>query len=1400
MDKLIKDVQLFYAEQMENHGFGRKTFVFEADAQGKAVVHHIKGKFDDAYYRKLPWDAWIEIHEQFDRSKNIYLTAIDVSSEGFPGACGLASRHALIPASGGCFNVVVTAHELGHTFGLRHDNVRSDGNWIPALGIHDPMITSFCAAEWLEVHPAFNAGGTRANRNTKIEMRPPNLISPPNTIRLRFVVTDPDGLHQAQLLMAGGLSSCKQLNGNLNHTVEFVTTNVTPKIKYVGLWVTDVYGNHTAKSFSLDITPLLPRPKVVSIPDENLAAVVRQQITNITTHTMLNITQLNVPNREGVTNLAGLELAHNLKELYIRGEYINREGNVNNAITDVSPLAGLRQLTHLYLSSNAITDVSPLKGLKQLRHLDLTTNRIVDVSPLAGLRQLTVLYLANNDISDVSPLVELNLKGRQWNSTGLYLEGNPLNYASINTHIPAMQAKGIEVKFDNRTPTTLVKISGTAQQGIADAALLRPFVVEVRDQENRVFAGVPITFAVTTGGGRLSATNTTTDVAGRAKTYLTLGGTVGTTTVRVTAPNISNPVQFTATVIPLGSFVVLPDANLRTKITETLGKKSGEAITVADMITLTALTANNANIRDLTGLQYANNLTTLLLDNNNISDVALLEAFTQLETLSLDNNDIWNVEPLVALTQLKTLHLRGNSLSYPSLHTSIPAIQARGTTVAATPRTPTTLVKISRTQGVAGAALSLIIEVQDEKGFRFSGVPVTFTVTAGGGKLSASNVITDTTGKARTTLTLGTTPGKNTVRATAVKAPRSVSFTVTAIDPNSPIDLPDANLLAKIVDTLGKPRGAQLTAGNMLALRRFDARNANIQDLTGLENAHNLSDLNLGGEYVSGKGYVNSNKVADFSLLLKLPRLTKLNLFFSSLSDISFLAKLTQLTSLTLGYNDISDVSALTALTQLKTLSLWRNDITDVTPLASLTQLTTLGLSSNSIVDISALARLTQLTTLDISSNDISDVTPLVGLARMAWLYLNNNDISDIAPLAGFTQLRQLQLRGNSISDAAPLAGLTQLTQLNLISNDISDVSPLVDLNLTGTSRDSTGLYIQDNPLSYASINTHIPAMEAKGIGVKFDNRAYRALLKISGDRQRGLAGKPLTSPLVLEVQDEHGQPMPDVDVTFAIDAGDGVLTPTNTTADADGKARTTLTLGWTPGTSTIRATAARIPSSVRFTATATTLPNRIAEDVNGDGRVDVEDLVLVAASFGAVPIPSVLPDTDVNNDGEVNEEDVALVLAALEAGTAAPSAVTKPSAVWTAERLQWWITEAKYQNVGNETFQRGIAVLKQLLNHLLPKETALLPNYPNPFNPETWIPYQLATSSDVTLRIYAVNGALVRTLALGHQPAGMYHNRSRAAHWDGRNEQGESVASGVYFYTLSVGDFTATRKMLIQK
>ena len=202
-------------------------------------------------------------------------------------------------------------------------------------------------------------------------------------------------------------------------------------------------------------------------------------------------------------------------------------------------------------------------------------------------------------------------------------------------------------------------------------------------------------------------------------------------------------------------------------------------------------------------------------------------------------------------------------------------------------------------------------------------------------------------------------------------------------------------------------------------------------------------------------------------------------------------------------------------------------------------------------------------------------------------------------------------------------------------------------------------------------------------------------------------------------------------------------------------------------------------------------------EDVNADGTVNIQDLVVVAANLGQTGENI----ADVNADGEVNIQDLVLVAAAFGNAAAAPdrSHLNTETAITKAEVAQW-LHHAQRLDLTDPTFQRGIRFLEHLLAVMTPKETALLPNYPNPFNPETWIPYQLAAPATVTLTISDIQGRVVRMLVLGHQPAGIYQDRARAAYWDGRNAQGEPVASGVYFYTLKANDFSATRKMLIQK
>ena len=208
------------------------------------------------------------------------------------------------------------------------------------------------------------------------------------------------------------------------------------------------------------------------------------------------------------------------------------------------------------------------------------------------------------------------------------------------------------------------------------------------------------------------------------------------------------------------------------------------------------------------------------------------------------------------------------------------------------------------------------------------------------------------------------------------------------------------------------------------------------------------------------------------------------------------------------------------------------------------------------------------------------------------------------------------------------------------------------------------------------------------------------------------------------------------------------------------------------------------------------TEPPKLKGDVNADGVVNIQDLVLVASSFGETGENS----ADINADGVVNIADLVLVAGALGATAAAPSIQAESLKLLTAADVREWLSQAHRLNSSHVDYQRGLLVLEQLLAALAPKETLLLPNYPNPFNPETWIPHQLATSGDVKITIYDARGVVVRRLELGYRQAGYYTNRSRAAYWDGCNGLGEHVASGLYFYHLQAEGVSLLRKMVTLK
>ena len=571
------------------------------------------------------------------------------------------------------------------------------------------------------------------------------------------------------------------------------------------------------------------------------------------------------------------------------------------------------------------------------------------------------------------------------------------------------------------------------------------------------------------------------------------------------------------------------------------------------------------------------------------------------------------------------------------------------------------------------------------------------------------------------------------------------------------VDIPDPNLRAVIEQNLGKAPGATITVTDMATLTELESPNAYITDLTGLEHTTNLTKLDL-GDALEGGFLTNSNSISDISPLAGLTNLTTLDLWGNSISDISIVAGLTNLTELNLALNSISDISPLAGLNQLTELNLWDNSISDISLLAGLTNLTELNLQVNSISDISPLISLTNLIELDLSVNPISDFSPLASLTNLIELDLSFNSISDISPLVSLINLTTLSLLSTSISDISAIAKLTNLIELDLSFNSISDISPLAALtNLTKLD------------LWHISISDISPLAGLTNL---------TTLILWSNSISDISAVAPLTNLTVLHLWDNSISDLSPLVENMGLGEGNWVDVRANPLNAASINIH--------------------IPA-LQSRGVAVAFDDIIAQpaDVNSDGSVNMLDLVSVASMFGTHG--QNLP-TDVNRDGVVNILDLVLVAGALEEVAAAPSAHPQAPETATAAEVRQWLTDAKALEVRGPIMKRGVVVLQQLLASLTPTETELLANYPNPFNPETWIPYRLAADAYVALTIYNLNGQRVRTIDVGHQVAAGYESRSKAIYWDGRNQVGEQVASGVYLYHLSAGDYFATRKMVILK
>ena len=805
----------------------------------------------------------------------------------------------------------------------------------------------------------------------------------------------------------------------------------------------------------------------------------------------------------------------------------------NNNISSISALSNLTSLTTLWLFGNNISNISALSSLTSLTWLWLSDNNISSISSLSNLTSLTALWLQGNDISDIQPLVANTGLG---SGDEVDLSNNPLSAASISTHIPALEGRGVTV---------------TANVTIPDANL-RAVIEDSLSKSS----GATISMAEMATLTKLVAPNSNiSNLTGleyaTGLTHLDLGFEI----VNSRWVN-SNSISDLSPLADLTSLTLLElDDNNISSISS-----------LSNLTSLTTLTLDDNNISSISSLSNLTSLTQLWLPGNDISDISSLSNLTSLTGLSLASNDISSISSLSNLTSLTSLQLQSNnisSISSLSNLTSLTELHLPGNNISSisalsnlTSLTYLTLQgnDISSISSLSNLTSLTTLDLRSNNISSISSLSNLTSLTWLG--LDNNNILDIQPLVANTGLGTGdevdlsNNPLSQTSISTHIPALEGRGVTVTVN-----VTIPDANLRAVIEDSLSKSSGATISLAEMATLTKLVAPNSNISNLTGLEYATGLTELDLGREV---NVFVNSNSISDISPLAGLTSLTTLYLDDNNISDISSLSNLTSLTTLLLNNNltsfstlllilsgdgnNISDISALSNLTSLTTLGLDDNNISSISALSNLTSLTSLYLDGNNISDISALSNLTSLTSLYLSDNNISSISALPNLTSLTTLrldnnnnalrslfpggnsnnissisalsnltsltslylsdnnissisalsnltslttlYLDGNNISDISALSNLTNLERLYLYRNSISNISSLSNLTSLLDLRLHYNNISDISPLVANTGLGSGDD---VNVRHNPLSDAAISTHIPALQGRGVTVEFD-------------------------------------------------------------------------------------------------------------------------------------------------------------------------------------------------------------------------------------------------------------------------------------------------------------------------
>ncbi len=815
-----------------------------------------------------------------------------------------------------------------------------------------------------------------------------------------------------------------------------------------------------------------------------------------------------------------------------------------------------------------------------------------------------------------------------------------------------------------------------------------------------------------------------------------------------------------------GVSVHIPDPNLQAAIAKALGKAPRAVITTEDMETLVSLNAAGRGIRDLTGLETAIHLEELELQNNPISDISLLARLTKLKGINLRDSSISDLSPLAELITLKEVRCSGEAI-----------------------------VDLSPLAGLVN----------------LDGI--------GAWNTSISDVSPLT--------------GLTQLRWLELQG--------------SPIS--DFSPLAKLT--------------NLRKLKMYAAKTSDLSPLKGLTGLETLtigvskiSDISplAGLINLEVLGLFGSGRISDISPLASLKNLKVLDLHTNSISDVSPLAGLRNLEELYLHVNNISDISPLDGLrgnTQLVWFGnpgfsqggpkiegpwLWLfvqganlRKSTDYLSQASDGAVTELEIATHGATEGNRVGEHVW-TSHNISPAptvrpDINGLLSDIGISKdhkakdviYGALVLNSPREQQTRMFAGSNHRHKVWLNGEFIHE-----------NLGVWAADYQDYFPVtlkqgrnVLLVAVDFNTDGWGAYFGfDADTEYTVVSP--------GTGFTFSTDANSVrvgdtfTLRINAEKVTDLSGWQFDltfDPDVLEAikVNESDFLKKDSGTTFfqpgtvnnatgkisGISAalisesgvtGTGTLLSVIFKAKTDGNSQMALH-NFQLGSSTGEA----IPADVNdLTITVISKPKW---DVNADGQVSVLDLILVARHFGEKA--SANSKIDVNNDGIISILD--LIAVAQHMGESTASASPSMLAMDSMDELnpaiiQAWIEQAQIEDDGSTVFHEGIAFLQSLLALLAPEETTLLPNYPNPFNPETWIPYHLANPSDVRITIYDTRGILVRQLDLGHQHEGYYTSRSRAAYWDGRNAVGERVASGVYFYQLQAEGLSYSRRMVIVK